>query len=226
MDDLTCNHGELTELLHTLKLTAFANDWLSVVESFEKNKRSAQDILVELVKRELAIRRQRRIERLLKQAKLPRLKTLKEFELQGIKFKVKKEELFKEAFTAEIILEGPLFNGSKNSMNKFRVDAGKRLGTFNDPQWNLIKSEYPETKNVFLVKTMHEEEILSEIAEMDINPLVISNGIHLVLLPVVFFFRPCGGYIQPFLSSRGRTLSHGYFFQNRKIKSCRLCLWA
>jgi len=84
MDDLICNHGELTELFHTLKLTAFANDWVAVVEAFEKNGRSAQDILVELVKREIAVRRQRRIERLLKQAKLPRLKTLKEFDVTRI----------------------------------------------------------------------------------------------------------------------------------------------
>lgn len=84
MDNITQCQGELTELLHVLKLTAFANDWLKVAEEFERTEKSTQDILIELAKRELAVRNQKRVGRLLKQAKLPRLKTLKEFDVARI----------------------------------------------------------------------------------------------------------------------------------------------
>jgi DNA replication protein DnaC len=78
------NQSELTEMLRALKLTAFANDWLEVAEEFEKTGNSIQDVLTELAKRELIVRNQSRVGRLLKQAKLPRLKTLKEFDVARI----------------------------------------------------------------------------------------------------------------------------------------------
>ena len=84
MDDITRSHAELTELFRTLKLTAFVDGWLNVVEEFEKQARSTREILAELAEREVAVKRQKRIERLLKQAKLPRLKTLKEFDVSRI----------------------------------------------------------------------------------------------------------------------------------------------
>ena len=68
MDNLTYNQNELTELLDTLKLSAFANNWLNLVEEFEKQKKSSHELLLELARRELAVRQQKRIERLLKQA--------------------------------------------------------------------------------------------------------------------------------------------------------------
>ncbi|MGF3555315.1 MAG: nucleotidyl transferase AbiEii/AbiGii toxin family protein, partial [Thermoplasmatota archaeon] len=46
--------------------------------------------------------------------------------------------------------------------NKIRIDAGKRMGTIMPAEWKLIQSEYPETKTNFLVKAIHEEEILIE----------------------------------------------------------------
>ncbi len=87
---------------------------------------------------------------------------LRQIELIGIKSKMKREELFKEAYTAEISFQGPLFTGSKVSMNKFRVDAGYRLGKMTKPEWNLVASEYPETPKNFLVRSMSEKELLAE----------------------------------------------------------------
>ena len=71
---------DLSALLSTLKLPAFADDWKQVSEEFEKQQKSSREFLFELSRRELALKQQKRIERLLKQAKLPRRKTLKEFD--------------------------------------------------------------------------------------------------------------------------------------------------
>ena len=55
---------------------------------WSKNLKSKQEalgrFLAELAEREVAVKRQKRIERLLKQAKLPRLKSLKEFDVSRI----------------------------------------------------------------------------------------------------------------------------------------------
>ncbi len=89
-------------------------------------------------------------------------KTLEQIGLAGIKTEIKRSELFKDAVTFEITAQGPLFNGTSQTINKFTIDAGYRLGTMAKPEWNTIKSEYPETPNNFLVKTLSEKEILAE----------------------------------------------------------------
>jgi len=73
-----------------------------------------------------------------------------------------KEELFKSSYTCEIGFEGPLYNGNIQTRNKFRIDAGYRIGTLKNPEWKLIKSEYPETGHNFLVYALSLEEILIE----------------------------------------------------------------
>lgn len=88
--------------------------------------------------------------------------TIKKIELIGIKTYFLKEEIFKHAYTCEIGFHGPLYQGTEQTRNKIRIDAGKRIGTILPPEWKLIHSEYPETKQSFLVKAMHEEEILVE----------------------------------------------------------------
>lgn len=88
--------------------------------------------------------------------------TLKQIELIGIAIETKKEELFKEAYAAEFSFQGPLFSGSKNTLNKFRIDAGYRLGTLMEPQWQILSSEYPEMPKNFLIKAMNEQEMLAE----------------------------------------------------------------
>jgi len=78
--DKTNQIEELTRLLAALKLSAFASDWQQVAEEFEKQQKTTQAILLELSRRELAVKQQKRIDRLLKQAKLPRMKSLQEFD--------------------------------------------------------------------------------------------------------------------------------------------------
>jgi uncharacterized protein len=73
-----------------------------------------------------------------------------------------KEEQFAQAYTCEIGIHGPLYKNTKVSRNKIRIDAGKRIGTIQPTTWKIITSEYPETKQHFLVKTMSEEELLIE----------------------------------------------------------------
>jgi len=89
-------------------------------------------------------------------------KTLAIIKSLGIENYLIKGELFKQAFTCEIAFNGPLYSETKQTRNKFRIDAGKRTGTIKKPKWQLIKSEYPETPPNFLVLTMDENEILAE----------------------------------------------------------------
>ena len=89
-------------------------------------------------------------------------KTLNEVKLVGIKSGFIKMEQFKNAYTAEIWFYGPLYKGTNQTQNKFRIDAGKRGGIIKEPQWELISSEYPETREHFLIQTMDEQELLAE----------------------------------------------------------------
>ncbi|MFP4046068.1 MAG: nucleotidyl transferase AbiEii/AbiGii toxin family protein [Candidatus Aenigmatarchaeota archaeon] len=73
-----------------------------------------------------------------------------------------KKEKFEDALTAEVAFQGPRYNGTKQSRNKFRIDAGKRLGLVKEPKWKFIKSEYPETTDAFSVYIMDPVEILAE----------------------------------------------------------------
>ena len=86
----------------------------------------------------------------------------KEIEKIGIKNSFLKKELFEESFSCEIIFQGPLYNGTNQTRNKFRIDAGTRIGMLNKPIWKVIESEYPETKERFAVKMMDIKEILCE----------------------------------------------------------------
>ncbi len=85
-----------------------------------------------------------------------------EFDKLGIENGFIKEELFEGSYTCEIWFHGPLFEGTSQTQNKFRVDAGERGGTLLDPIWTLIDSEYPETRKKFLVQVMDERELFAE----------------------------------------------------------------
>jgi len=87
---------------------------------------------------------------------------LKELHLMGVTSYYIKKELFKDAYTSVIGFQGPLYQGNKQTRNKFRIDAGKRTGTIKTPEWRLVSSEYPETGERFLVQIMDEQEILVE----------------------------------------------------------------
>ncbi len=87
---------------------------------------------------------------------------IKDIENLGIKSRFKKKEIFPEAFACVINFEGPLFVKKGISENTFSIDAGKRTGTFLNPEWQMIKSDYPETTPNFSVLAMSKEEILAE----------------------------------------------------------------
>ena len=89
-------------------------------------------------------------------------KVLADFAMMGLKSHFVKEEVFADAYACEIGAEGPLFTGTSQTQNKFRIDAGYRTGTLLKPQWKLIKSEYPETEAQFLAQTMALPEMLTE----------------------------------------------------------------
>lgn len=89
-------------------------------------------------------------------------KTLKEINYIGINTGFIKSEHFTDAYTCEIWFHGPLYEGTNQTTNRFRIDAGKRGGVVRKPKWRLISSEYPETKERFLIYAMDEQEILIE----------------------------------------------------------------
>jgi len=74
----------LTDMLKSLSLQYFANDHQKLAELFEKERKSHIDYLRELTIRETDRRSNMRIERLMKQAKLPRTKVLADFEIGRI----------------------------------------------------------------------------------------------------------------------------------------------
>ena len=65
-------------------MKVFANEYQALAELFEKDKKSFVDYLGELSSREAEYRYQLKISRLLKNAKLPRNKLLKDFEVERI----------------------------------------------------------------------------------------------------------------------------------------------
>ena len=89
-------------------------------------------------------------------------RTVDDLKLIGAEAYFIRKELFEESFTCEIGLHGPLYMGSSQTRNMIRIDDGKRTGTLEDPEWKLISSEYPETRERFLVLVMNEEEMLVE----------------------------------------------------------------
>ena len=76
--------NNLQEGLVALKLDAFQSQCHKVSEECERDGKSSLLFLEELVGLELESRFHRRIDRLIKQAKLPREKSLKDFEVKRI----------------------------------------------------------------------------------------------------------------------------------------------
>jgi len=74
----------LPDLLKSLSLRAFLDNHQSVAESFERLEKSHIDYLKELTLQEVERRSNMRIDRLLKQSKLPRTKVLSDFEISRI----------------------------------------------------------------------------------------------------------------------------------------------
>lgn len=74
----------LQTLLQNLGLSTFVANYYTLAEEFEREKKTNIDYLQELALREAEHRCQQRIKRLLKQAKLPRNKLLKDFDVHRI----------------------------------------------------------------------------------------------------------------------------------------------
>ncbi|MFH1439259.1 MAG: nucleotidyl transferase AbiEii/AbiGii toxin family protein [Candidatus Woesearchaeota archaeon] len=80
----------------------------------------------------------------------------------GIQAYFLKEEMFDDSYNCEIGFNGPLYKGTTQTRNKFRIDAGYRTGIFRKPEWKIMKSEYPETEDKVLILTMNIDEVLAE----------------------------------------------------------------
>jgi len=76
--------NQLGKQLRQLCLGSFADNYAAMAEACEKNSQSHIEYLQSLVTHEIEYRHHRRIDRLLKQAKLPRTKNLKSFDAKRI----------------------------------------------------------------------------------------------------------------------------------------------
>jgi len=74
----------LEKQLETLGLATFATIYQDLAKRMEKEHKSFVDFLKELTESEINHRYQKRVERLLKQAKLPRNKLLNDFDISRI----------------------------------------------------------------------------------------------------------------------------------------------
>lgn len=81
---LSTTETNLPELLRFLSLKSFADHYLPVAETFEKQGKTYVDYLKELALREAERRTNVRLESLLNKAKLPRTKMLNDFEIGRI----------------------------------------------------------------------------------------------------------------------------------------------
>lgn len=88
--------------------------------------------------------------------------TMQRIKELGINHQFIKEEIFADSYTCSIGVEGPLFAGTAQTQNRFRIDAGYRTGTLQKPEWKIIKSEYPETTPNIMAVVMNLQEILAE----------------------------------------------------------------
>ena len=77
-------HQQLDQMLHTLKLPAFATTFASLALKASREGLSHEAFLYELARLECEQRQQRRIERLLIYSRLPREKTLDKFKLERL----------------------------------------------------------------------------------------------------------------------------------------------
>ena len=77
----------LNKLLKEIHLPTIRNCYESVIKSAEKGSLKYEEFLFELVRRECEERKQRKIERLLKQSRLPLEKTMESFDLKRLPMK-------------------------------------------------------------------------------------------------------------------------------------------
>ncbi|MEW6294908.1 MAG: nucleotidyl transferase AbiEii/AbiGii toxin family protein [Candidatus Diapherotrites archaeon] len=88
-------------------------------------------------------------------------KALKQSSLLGLNYSFVKEELFKEAYTAKIRFEGPLFVGRIESTNTISIDAEKRTELHLKPEWRQAIQDYTDIPRYFVL-VMQEKEIFAE----------------------------------------------------------------
>jgi len=81
---MSVSQKDLSKMLRQLWLSRFADDHVQLADEFEHANKGYINYLEELVLRETQHRHQKRIERLLKQAKVPRTKTLESFDTRHV----------------------------------------------------------------------------------------------------------------------------------------------
>lgn len=98
-------HQQLDQMLHTLKLPAFATTFASLALKASREGLSHEAFLYELARLECEQRQQRRIERLLIYSRLPREKTLDKFKLERLNptLRLQVERLGRGKFVKEAI---------------------------------------------------------------------------------------------------------------------------
>jgi len=107
----------LREGLKYLHLPAMRSEWRERAEEARRNEHSYEEYLTELVDSECALRRNNRIERLLRSSKLPAEKTFDNFEMKRLPRKL--------ASQVKILLEGSFLSRSENLLAFGNPGSGK-----------------------------------------------------------------------------------------------------
>jgi DNA replication protein DnaC len=109
--------GNLEEALKELRLGAMRESLAEVADGARKESHSYEQFLSELIRRELDARRQRRVERLLHESRLPLEKTLLQFDRKRLPVKVNQQ--------LSTLLDGSFLNRRENVLVFGNPGSGK-----------------------------------------------------------------------------------------------------
>ena len=113
----TACHEELQEQLRELRLPMFREHFLTLADQAVRESLSHPQYLVELTRLEFQARRQRRVQRLLEQSRLPRAKTWETFDWQRIPLTVARQ--------AESLRDGSFLDRRENLLVFGKPGSGK-----------------------------------------------------------------------------------------------------
>jgi DNA replication protein DnaC len=119
-------HELLLQDLLQLKLTQIAENYREVLDEAARNNTSMLEVLAALIASEVAARRQRALERRIRQAKLPPRKTLEDYDFTFPK-RIPKQRILR-LFDCEFVSDHPSMCGAHRQNRNGEKSSPQRLG--------------------------------------------------------------------------------------------------
>jgi DNA replication protein DnaC len=110
-------HAEIIEHLKELRMPTVRESYQEEASRARRESLSYEQYLLELVRREAQVRRQNRIERLLRQSKLPLEKNLASFDLKRLPLRLRQQ--------VQVLLEGAFLDRRENILAFGKPGSGK-----------------------------------------------------------------------------------------------------